>query len=173
MSGSAKALSGLFGMTEFMFPMVFDDLTDQQAYARPRGDGGPSIAWSIGHLLNYRVFMLNRFGVDRPNPWEARFGNVPATDGSGYPSVDDFRVAWNAVGAEFMSALDDLTEEQLGDQLEDGRHEEQVLRDQVVFFAWHEGYHMGAIGQIRKELGLMGPAERVMALRAEAQEASA
>ena len=118
MSGSAKALSGLFGMTEFMFPMVLDDLTDEQAYARPRGDGGPSIAWSIGHLLNYRVFMLNRFGVEWSNPWEARFGDVPASDGSGYPSLDDFRVAWNAVGAEFMSALDDLTEEQLGGQLE-------------------------------------------------------
>jgi uncharacterized damage-inducible protein DinB len=173
MSASAKTLSGLFGMTEFMLPMVLDDLTNQQAYARPRGDGGPSIAWSIGHLLNYRVFMLNRFGVEQTNPWEERFGNVPATDGSGYPSLDDFRVAWDAVSADFMAALGDLTDEQLEGQLEDGGHEEQVLRDQVVFFAWHEGYHMGAIGQIRKELGLLGPAERVMALRAETESTSA
>jgi uncharacterized damage-inducible protein DinB len=47
----------------------------------------------------------------------------------------------------------------------DGAHEERSLRDQMVFFAWHEGYHMGALGAQLKALGYLGPAEKVMAAR--------
>ena len=165
MSGSATTLGGLYGTTDFMIPMVLDDLTDEQARTRPRGEGGPSIAWTIGHLLNYRIFMLNRFGAERENPYEEKFGDVPATDGSDYPSLAELRAAWDDLASDFMAALGALSEEELGARLQDGWHAEQVLRDQIVFFAWHEGYHMGAIGQIRKELGLLGPAERVQAAR--------
>ncbi len=172
--GGAKTLAGLFGMTEFMIPMVLDDLTDEQAVARPRGEGGPSIAWTVGHLLNYRIFMLNRFGRARDNPYEEKFGNVPASDGADYPSLAELRGAWDQVSQDFMAAVSALSEAELDARLEEGWHEEQTLRDQVVFFAWHEGYHLGGLGQIRKALGLPGPAERVMAVRrAEAGEEGA
>jgi uncharacterized damage-inducible protein DinB len=167
MDGSAKTLAGLYGMTEFMIPMVLDDLSDDEACARPRGEGGPSIVWTIGHLLSYRIFMLKRFGSELDDPYAEKFRDAPATDGSDYPSMAELRAAWEAVSGDFMDAVSSLSEEQLDAPLEDGWHEEQVLRDQVVFFAWHEGYHMGAIGQVRKALGLLGPAERVMATRAE------
>ncbi len=84
-----------------------------------------------------------------------------------------------------MAAVSALSEAELDARLEEGWHEEQTLRDQVVFFAqtlrdqvvffaWHEGYHLGGLGQIRKALGLPGPAERVMAVRrAEAGEEGA
>jgi uncharacterized damage-inducible protein DinB len=171
MDGSAKTLAGLYGMTGFMIPMVLDDLSSEDAYVRLRGEGGPSIAWTIGHLLNYRIFLLKRFGSELDNPYAEKFGDVPATDGSDYPSLAELRAAWESVSSDFMDAVSSLSEEQLDTPLEDGWHEEQVLRDQVVFFAWHEGYHMGAIGQMRKALGLLGPAERVMAARAaEAEE---
>ena len=171
MAESAQSLADMFGMTEFMIPMVLDDLTEEQARERPRGEGGPSIAWTIGHLLNYRIFMLNEFGDGRSNPYAERFGNVPATDGSDYPTLAELRAAWDEVSADFMGALSGMSEAQLDTKLEGGPHAERSRRDQVVFFAWHEGYHMGAVGQIRKELGLPGPAERVMAARQAEAEA--
>ena len=64
-----------------------------------------------------------------------------------------------------MDALSELSEGDLDATPEDGWHAEQTLRDQLVFFFWHEGYHLGAVGQIRKALGLLGPAERIMAMR--------
>ncbi len=171
MSAGAKTLAATFGMTDFMFPMVLDDLTADQAYVRPRGEGGPSIAWTVGHLLHSRIFVLNVLGHDRANPWAEHFGQASATDGSDYPSMEELRSAWEGLAPDFMSALSTLTDEALDARLEDGWHEEQTLRDQLVFFAWHEGYHVGAIGQIRKSLGLPGPAERVMeARRAVAEE---
>ena len=33
------------------------------------------------------------------------------------------------------------------------------LRDTLVFFMWHESYHMGQLGTIRKQLGYAATAE--------------
>jgi len=38
-----------------------------------------------------------------------------------------------------------------------------VIFDAVAFFTFHEAYHVGALGAIRKAMGLPGPAELVMA----------
>lgn len=166
MSGGAKTLAGLFGMTEFMIPVVLDDLSEAQGRERPRGEGGPSIAWTIGHLMHSRIWVLQALGVERDNPWEEKFGNVAASDGSDYPALAEMLEAWNGLSDDLMDALAALTEDRLDTPVESWMGENRTLRDQIVFFAWHEGYHMGAIGQIRKSLGLPGPAERIMAARA-------
>jgi uncharacterized damage-inducible protein DinB len=167
MSSGVKSLAGIFGMTDFMIPIVLDDLTDEQACARARGEGGPSILWSVGHLLHYRCFMLGRFGQAHgaSERLESLFASTAASDGSDYPSLNGMRDLWDEISIDFMSALMELTEDRLETRLQEGWRPDQTLRDQLVFFAWHEGYHLGAIGQIRKDLGLAGPAERVMALR--------
>lgn len=43
-----------------------------------------------------------------------------------------------------------------------GPHDEKRILDTVLFFAWHEAYHVGGIGAIRKELGRKAIAELVM-----------
>ena len=42
-------------------------------------------------------------------------------------------------------------------------HAGRPVLDAVAFFVFHEAYHMGALGAIRKGMGLPGPAELVMA----------
>lgn len=164
MDGGAKSLAATFGMTDFMLPVVLDDLSDDQVYARPR-EGGPSIAWTLGHLMHSRVFVLNTLGDGRANPWSEKFSEVAASDGSDYPSPGELRAEWTELAEDFMAALGGLSEEALDATLDNGWLAGQTLRDQLVFFAWHEGYHLGAVGQIRKALGLLGPAERIMAMR--------
>ena len=152
-------------MTDFLMPLVLDDLSDEQARERSRGEEGPSIAWTVGHLLPYRVHVLGLLGEERENPYEARFGSVAASEGSDYPSLAELSEAWSSVGDDFRNVLTSKSEEELDFVSEGGAHDERSLRDQIVFFAWHEGYHLGAIGTMRKSLGLLGPAEKVMALR--------
>ena len=165
MTGSAKTLMGLYGTTDFLMPLVLDDLSDEDARKRSRGEEGPSIVWTVGHLLHYRIYVVNLLGEERTNPYEERFGAAAATEGSDYPSVAELREAWQSVGDDFRNTLASKSEEDLDYVSEGGAHDERSLRDQVVFFAWHEGYHLGALGAIRKSLGLLGPAEKVMALR--------
>ena len=107
----------------------------------------------------------------RDNLYESKFGNAAATDGSDYPSVAELSEAWQSVADDFGEVLASKSEEEFDSVSEGGAHDERSLRDQVVFFAWHEGYHLGVVGSIRKSLGMLGPAEKVMALReAEAEQ---
>jgi hypothetical protein len=42
-----------------------------------------------------------------------------------------------------------------------GPHEERRILDTVLFLTWHEAYHIGAIGAIRREQGRKAIAELV------------
>lgn len=153
-----------FGMTDYLIPMVLEDLTDEDARKRARDDEGPSIAWMVGHLLHYRHHVMELLGAERENPWKEQFADADATDGSDYPTVAELRDAWQRVADDFAEVMASTTDADFQRPV-DGAHEEQTLRDQIVFFAWHEGYHMGALGAQLKRLGYLGPAEKVMAVR--------
>lgn len=161
-----KSLMGAFGTTDFLVPLVLGDLSDEDARKRSRGDEGPSIAWTVGHLLHSRVYVLQTLGRDRENPYEGKFGTLAATDGSDYPTLAELQREWDAVSAELIETLGGTSEEELDRPAPDAWHDGQVTRDKIVFMAWHEGYHIGVIGAIRKSLGYPGPAEKVMEQRA-------
>ena len=163
---SADTLTRLFQTTESMIPVVLGDLTDEQARARPRGEGSPSIAWTVGHMLCMREYMLMQLDDAKENAW-GEFQNGPASDGSDYPPVAELIEAWQAQSAGFLDAMAGLTEDQLAASAPKGWKPDQPLKELVVFLTWHEAYHIGAIGQLRKAMGLLGPAERWMQLAQE------
>ncbi len=160
---TAQTLLGTFGMTDFLMPLVLEDLTDEQARRRARDGAGPSVTWLVGHLLHYRYYLLGVLGREVESPFGEVFTEA-ATDGSGYPTVDALLTRWSDVATVFRDALLSKSEEEW-DAPGEGSNDDKTLRDQLVFFAWHEGYHMGMIGANRKALGLLGPAEKVMAMR--------
>jgi len=164
MRSTAEALTAPFGMTDFILPMVLEDLSDEDARKRARDDSGPSIAWIVGHLLHYRIHVLGLLGEQREDPWAEKFGEAEATEGRDYPTVAELRAAWERVAddlAEVMAWKSDAA----FDRPVDGPHQEETLRDQLVFYGWHEGYHLGALGAQLKRLGYPGPADRVRAAR--------
>ena len=163
MTDTAKTLMGTFGITDFLVPMVLEDLSDEDARRRSRDGQGPSITWMVGHLLHYRYYVLTMLGEDRSDPRGETFTS-DATDGADYPTVAELQSEWSAVAGDCQSAL--LSKSVSEWEAEGtGEHDEKSLRDQVVFMAWHEGYHLGVIGALRKEMGYPGPAEKVMAAR--------
>ena len=163
MSDTAKTLMGTFGTTDYLIPLVLEDLSDDDAKKRSRDGEGPSIVWIIGHLLHYRYYVMSLLDHERVDPHGETFTQT-ASDGSDYPTIGVLQEQWGALGSDFHAALMSQSEEHW-DAVGTGAHEERSLRDQVIFFAWHEGYHMGALGALRKEMGYPGPAEKVMAAR--------
>jgi len=164
MSHTAETLMGTFRLTDYLVPMALEDVTDEDARKRSRGDEGPSIAWLVGHMLHYRHHVLSLLGAERDDPWGKQFGEAEATDGSGYPTVTELRTAWDQLADDFAEVMASMTDMDF-DRPVEGPHDEETLRDQLVFYAWHEGYHMGALGAQLKRLGYLGPAEKVMASR--------
>ncbi len=59
--------------------------------------------------------------------------------------------------------MEAATETSLDRIAEQGAHGEKTALESILFLVWHEAYHVGAVGAIRKELGYPGPAELVMA----------
>ena len=157
-------LRSIFRTTNNVLMLALADLEDETARRRTRGQSGPSIAWTVGHLLDHRFKVLRLLGVDRESPYAATFGDTAATNGMNYPTLEDFRLQWAQVHADLETAFTQAPPDLLDRPLPGGgAHGETRIRDKLAFYAWHEGYHMGVIGAARKAFGLPGPAELVVA----------
>lgn len=159
-----ETIQGSFRFTNNLVPLALSDLSDENAIARSRGGEGPSVAWTVGHMLHYRYLTMKLLGADKNNPYEKGFGEQGASDGTDYPSISDLRAQWAQVHEELEGVFASATNDVLGRSAPGpGGHGEQKVVDSLTFFMWHEAYHMGAITAVRKELGLPGIADLVMA----------
>jgi len=163
-----ESLAGHFRTTHQLLHMCLSDLDRETATRRARGNEGPSILWIVGHLLEYRSKMLGLLGVSREPTFSDIFNNQSATDGSNYPTMDEILAEWDVIQGELESALPGVdTETLLQPSGEAGPHGEKRPLDDLVFVTWHESYHMGQLGALRKSMGMPGPADLVMAARAQ------
>jgi uncharacterized damage-inducible protein DinB len=158
-----QPIAASFHTTDFTVSLCLGDLQEQDARKRIRGDQGPSIAWEVGHMLDCRYKILGLLGVARESPYTAKFSSQGATDGSGYPTTADYQRLWREVSTDLAAAMEGATQELLNKPVEFAPHGGKTAMDSILFLAWHEVYHVGAVGTIRKELGYPGPAELVMA----------
>ena len=158
-----ESAAGSLALTNMLVPLVLGDLTDELARQRTRGGEGPSIAWEVGHILEHRCQLIALLGTPRESPFRKAFATSSATDGAGYPTVAEFLEHWRRVATDLDAALEGASEATIRRTVEGGPHGGRPVLDAVVFSAFHEAYHVGALGAIRKTLGLPGPSELVMA----------
>ena len=159
-----ESAAGSIATANMLAPLVLGDLTDELARRRTRNGEGPSIAWTVGHILDYRCQLITLFGTPKPSPFPHAFATSSATDGSDYPTVVEFLQHWKQTEADLLVALEGASEATVrGPVAGDGPHGGRSVLDAVAFTVFHEAYHLGALGAIRKSLGLPGPAELVMA----------
>jgi hypothetical protein len=134
------------------------DLNDALARRRLRSDGGPSIAWTLGHGLNQRAELARIIECDLPlahvdlNP----FGREAATEGQTYPPLQELLALWKQSSASLLPALtavsdSDLLRDRTGLKMP---HGEKRWLDAFVFYVWHEAYHLGHVGVLRSQFGL-------------------
>jgi hypothetical protein len=161
MDSLARPIIALYGLSNSILGTGVGDLSDENAKARSRGGAGPSIAWTIGHLCHYKIKVLELLGQSRENPFSATFEHAAATDGAGYPPLTDLAASFSALNGELCTALASSADRLEAAMPGGGPHDEKRIIDTVVFLAWHEAYHIGVIGAIRREQGRKGIAELV------------
>ena len=150
--------------TNMLVPLVLGDLTDELARRRTRDGEGPSIAWQLGHILDFRCQLITLLGTPQESPFSVGFATSSATDGADYPTVAEFLQHWQRIAADLETALESAGEATIRRTVQRGGiHAGRPILDAVAFCVFHEAYHMGGLGAIRKTLGLPGPAELVMA----------
>ena len=115
-----------------------------------------SAMWIIGHLCIYRGRQLRMLDVAAPEQsWEVHFaketrpGEIPA-DVRGETVLAEF----TRLGEQLASALEKVTPEHAarstGTKLFNGA---ETIGATATTWLWHESYHVGQLGLIRKALG--------------------
>lgn len=155
----ARPIIALYGLSNDILTTGIRDLSDEDAKIRSRAGAGPSIAWTIGHLCHFKIKMLELLGRSHDNPFSSVFEQAAATDGSGYPSLAELAASFSALNGELCAALSSSADRLEATMPGSGPHGEKRIIDTVLFFAWHEAYHIGSIGAIRREQGRRALAE--------------
>ena len=155
MGSMAKPIEDSLRFTDFIMDLVTGDMKNEDAVKRARGDEGASISWVVGHLIHYRYLIINLLGAEKETPFAEKFGNAGASDGSDYPDISELRRSWKEASEEAIGVVAAATDEQLTNPLggPDSPHGEKTALDTLVFYMWHESYHMGQLGTIRANLG--------------------
>ena len=161
MDALIRPIIALHGVSNRILATGIGDLTDQDAKARSRGGTGPSIAWTIGHLCHYKVKVLELLGQPRENAFAAQFEHTAASDGSNYPPLAELAASFSALDSDLCTALASSADRLNAPLPGAGPHDEKRILDTVVFLTWHEAYHIGAIGAIRREQGRKAIADLV------------
>jgi uncharacterized damage-inducible protein DinB len=149
----ARGLTSVLELNDQVLMAALTDMTDDQARRRLR-DGGPSVAWNIGHMLHHRHQIGAAIGCDGPGFDVTRYAKS-ATDGADYPVIRELRSAWRDYSARMLSAVHQLDAAALaGPAPMRVPHAEQTLLAALRFIVWHEGLHLGQISMLRSHHGL-------------------
>lgn len=163
MDALVRPLVAHYGLSQGVMTTAVKDLSDADAKERTRSGAGPSVAWTIGHLCHWKIQMLGLLGRAKDDPFAASFDKAAATDGRDYPSLVSLMESWHALSVELIGALASASAAQVEAPMPGaGPHDEKKIFDTLLFFAWHEAYHLGAIGAIRKDLGRKAISELVL-----------
>ena len=125
-----------------------------------RLEGGTSHAlWICGHLAVSRRGLLRALGKElAPAAWEPVFGRG-SKPGAGLVGVtsqelkDDFQATGAALAERLAAMSDDEAQRPYPRKLPDGS---TTLEGAAHFFYWHETYHLGQLGILRKACGKPG-----------------
>lgn len=151
-------LAHRFAFDERMLDVATEGFSDADWRARPAPDVGNSAHWILAHLAATRRQLLRRLGAPVPAaPWEADVARGapagPVTGAEPAALVADLR----ATGVELRGRIEAWTPADaaadFGRAMPDGS---TSLVDAARFLQFHEAYHVGQIGLIRRLRGHAG-----------------
>ena len=142
----------------FLNRLVGDFTEADWAYRDPAGHDP---RWLVGHITTYRVRVAQLMGQPIPSaPWEASFGRGKSSaDVPGDLDIQAVLAAFHASSAAIAEGWEALTPamlaEPFGRTLPNGT---DTLGGAIQFFNWHEAYHLGQLGLLRRLAGKPGAA---------------
>lgn len=155
MHDSIAALAEGFRVSTNLYLKALHGLDDEALFTRINGTANP-IIWIAGHLVQFRSRLTVVLGgAQREISWAGQFvtGSRPGNP-SEYPPIGEITAAWREVSADTEACFERLTGEQLlalppvRVATPDGS-----LRGAIALFAFHDAYHIGQMGLIRRALG--------------------
>lgn len=130
-----------------------EDLKDEHFTARPHGFH--SAAWILEHLSCYRVQFLERCGVTPAQRVDEKlFGMGCDAEECIEADADTIRQRCAGLGEALLDSLENLDEAAWSAEAKHiGNGQPTTFAANLTFWFWHESYHTGQLGLLRKALG--------------------
>lgn len=114
--------------------------------------------WVMGHLAGTDAWMINTLNIPKVNVPEAvikAFGSGTKPSVKGNPPAAEVRRAFNEARTALIGWLREAPDSALTVDLKEktGGFASDPI-DAMFKVAWHEGWHMGQVANVRKALGL-------------------
>ena len=139
---------------DYLLRAALEKLSYEELHRR----GGPqsnSLLWIAGHLALSRCRMLKLAGGDVDFPWSDLFSRGSAIqDPAAYPDLNNILEAWESTSNLLLAALPRMTPELLfAKSPQSLPGDDKSVRGALSFLVYHEAYHIGQMGYLRKMLG--------------------
>ena len=149
-----QPVKGILELNAALFRKALDGV-DQAAAERRPNDHTNSLAFIACHALDARFYLMKLAGHERTNPWQSLFD--AATDVSTmkeYPPLYEVLAEWDELHEATLTCLAEMTPAEL-DAESPARFptEDRSILGGIAFLAFHEAYHVGQMGLVRKYLG--------------------
>lgn len=145
---------GILELNAALFRRALEGV-DQASGERRPNDHTNSLAFIACHALDARFYLMKLAGHERTNPWQTLFD--AATDISSmteFPPLYEVLAEWDELHEATLACLAEMTLAEL-DAESEARFptEDRSILGAIAFLAFHEAYHVGQMGLVRKYFG--------------------
>jgi uncharacterized damage-inducible protein DinB len=152
MSSDFGHIIGMFQTNTDLVKKATEGIPPNQWVQTP-GESSNHMLWILGHLIWCRGNILKTLGAEGAAPWGSLFarGTKPASTDH-YPSIEEIRKTWVDLTDRLVAGLSNVPAEVLAKP-----HDKPTFDGKtggfIAFLAFHETYHAGQLGYLRKWLG--------------------
>jgi uncharacterized damage-inducible protein DinB len=151
---SVESLQMLYGINQTALDLNVKGLNHEESLIQPP-QGGNCLNWVAGHIVASRNSVLNLIG-EKPiwTTEEAELykrGSAPIKDGSRAKKFEQIVADFTRSQERVRAGLGRLTEQDLVKKEGD-----QTLAQRLHFLQFHEAYHVGQLGLLRRMAGKEG-----------------
>jgi len=148
-----SVLQGM-ALNDQIYRSALDGLSREELNRRTGPESSPVI-WIAGHLVSGRIGMASLAGIEAEFGWQDLFKRYSKIlEPSAYPEIGAIESAWSDISSRLEARLGQLTDRELN--APNPRKfpiTDKTVRAALVFLLWHESYHIGQIGFLKKWLG--------------------
>ncbi len=155
MERTLNDIIALYNLNNRLLKRCFDAISTQQA-DRPLQAELPPVNWLLGHITRTRYHIMELLGAKRSHEFLSAYGE-PYNAKTRYPSVAEIIQAWRGVEDDLIKMMKDAGADKLNQAIDyDLPHGDKTVLGAIVFFCYHETWHVGQISAQCRIAGLPG-----------------
>jgi len=151
---TASSLGLQFNLQTRLFNNVLEGISEDESNQRA-SETVNHIKWVAGHVLTTRLSFHQLVGFEEDQSLTELFGHGHGLDESKtYPSIEFILEKWNKISTDFGDKIGQLPAAVLDSEAPSKTPiNDMTMRGMLSFISFHEAYHIGQLGILRKYLG--------------------